>query len=85
MGCRIVFGSSHPVERKNGDFAALRRLVPKFDVTYDCHLIERSWMEVGRVLVPNRLCMTTLCPTTGWPPVTWKGSGAHVPPSVQAA
>ncbi|CAA7393081.1 unnamed protein product [Spirodela intermedia] len=33
----------------------------------------------------SRACMTTPCPTTGWPPVTWKGSGAHVPLSVQAA
>ncbi|CAA6675755.1 unnamed protein product [Spirodela intermedia] len=24
-------------------------------------------------------------PHSGWPPVTWKGSGAHVPLSVQAA
>ncbi|CAA7409014.1 unnamed protein product [Spirodela intermedia] len=23
--------------------------------------------------------------TTGWPPVTWKGSGAHVPLSIQAS
>ncbi|CAA6673184.1 unnamed protein product [Spirodela intermedia] len=31
-------------------------------------------------------CTTTPCPTVGWPLVTWKGSGAHVPPSsVQAA
>ncbi|CAA6674450.1 unnamed protein product [Spirodela intermedia] len=28
------------------------------------------------------MCTTTLCPTAGWPPVMWKGSGAHVPPSV---
>ncbi|CAA6672009.1 unnamed protein product [Spirodela intermedia] len=26
MGRRIVSGSCHPAERKNGDFAALRRL-----------------------------------------------------------
>ncbi|CAA7407038.1 unnamed protein product [Spirodela intermedia] len=24
-------------------------------------------------------------PSGSWPPVTWKGSGAHVPPSVQVA
>ncbi|CAA7409442.1 unnamed protein product [Spirodela intermedia] len=28
MGCRIVSGGCHPVEWKNGDFAALRRLSP---------------------------------------------------------
>ncbi|CAA6675656.1 unnamed protein product [Spirodela intermedia] len=33
MGRRVVSGGCHPAERKNGDFAALRRL---------------SWMEVGR-------------------------------------
>ncbi|CAA6674639.1 unnamed protein product [Spirodela intermedia] len=30
-------------------------------------------------------CTTTPCPTAGWPPVTWKGSGAHVPLSIQAS
>ncbi|CAA6674896.1 unnamed protein product [Spirodela intermedia] len=25
------------------------------------------------------VCTTTPCPTTGWPLVTWKGSGTHVP------
>ncbi|CAA7405824.1 unnamed protein product [Spirodela intermedia] len=34
--------------------------------------------------VTTLACMTTLCPTIGWPQVTWKGSGAHVPLSVQA-
>ncbi|CAA7405821.1 unnamed protein product [Spirodela intermedia] len=29
-------------------------------------------------------CMTTPYPTINWPPVTWKGSGAHVPSSVLA-
>ncbi|CAA7392249.1 unnamed protein product [Spirodela intermedia] len=33
----------------------------------------------------SHTCMTTPCPTAGWPPMMWKGSGAHVPPSVQAA
>ncbi|CAA6672543.1 unnamed protein product [Spirodela intermedia] len=33
---------------------------------------------------PSLACTTTPCPTTGWPPVMWKGSGAHVPLSVQA-
>ncbi|CAA7401813.1 unnamed protein product [Spirodela intermedia] len=28
------------------------------------------------------VCMTTPCPIAGWPLVTWKGSGAHVPPFV---
>ncbi|CAA6673970.1 unnamed protein product [Spirodela intermedia] len=36
------------------------------------------------VCFPSLVCMTTPCPTAGWPPVTWKGSGAHVPLSVQA-
>ncbi|CAA6674536.1 unnamed protein product [Spirodela intermedia] len=34
--------------------------------------------------VPSLACTTTPCPTVGWPPVTWKGSGAHVPLLVQA-
>ncbi|CAA6653908.1 unnamed protein product [Spirodela intermedia] len=56
-----------------------------------CHLTERSWMEAiySNVSflrkVPSLACTTTPCPTAGWPPVTWKGSGAHVPLSVQAA
>ncbi|CAA7407446.1 unnamed protein product [Spirodela intermedia] len=25
------------------------------------------------------VCMTTPCPTAGWPPVMWKGSGVRVP------
>ncbi|CAA6673817.1 unnamed protein product [Spirodela intermedia] len=29
--------------------------------------------------VPSLACTTTPCPTAGWPPVTWKGSDAHVP------
>ncbi|CAA7409162.1 unnamed protein product [Spirodela intermedia] len=33
---------------------------------------------------PSLACTTTPCPTAGWPPVTWKGSGTHVPLSVQA-
>ncbi|CAA6654328.1 unnamed protein product [Spirodela intermedia] len=28
MGRRVVSGGCHPAERKNGDFAALRRLSP---------------------------------------------------------
>ncbi|CAA6665123.1 unnamed protein product [Spirodela intermedia] len=35
--------------------------------------------------VPSLACTTTPCPIADWPPVTWKGSGAHVPLSVQAA
>ncbi|CAA6674671.1 unnamed protein product [Spirodela intermedia] len=38
-----------------------------------------------RLQSPSLACTTTPCPTAGWPPVTWKGSGAHVPLSVQAA
>ncbi|CAA6670461.1 unnamed protein product [Spirodela intermedia] len=40
MGRRVVFDGCHPVEQKNGNFAALRRL---------CHPMERNWMEVGRM------------------------------------
>ncbi|CAA7400574.1 unnamed protein product [Spirodela intermedia] len=29
--------------------------------------------------VTTLTCMTTPCPTIGWPLVTWKGSGAYVP------
>ncbi|CAA6658036.1 unnamed protein product [Spirodela intermedia] len=29
--------------------------------------------------VSSLACTTTPCPTAGWPPVTWKGSGKHVP------
>ncbi|CAA6674796.1 unnamed protein product [Spirodela intermedia] len=36
------------------------------------------------ISVTSLTCMTTPCPTTGWPLVTWKGSAAHVPLSVQA-
>ncbi|CAA6674204.1 unnamed protein product [Spirodela intermedia] len=28
---------------------------------------------------PSLTCTTTPCPTTSWPLVTWKGSGAHMP------
>ncbi|CAA6674644.1 unnamed protein product [Spirodela intermedia] len=64
MGCRTISDGYHPAERKNGDFAA----------PSGCHPTERSWMESL-----SRACMTTPCPTAGWPPVTWKGSGTHVP------
>ncbi|CAA7406985.1 unnamed protein product [Spirodela intermedia] len=37
------------------------------------------------VSVLSLACTTTPCPTAGWPPVMWKGSGAHMPLSVQAA
>ncbi|CAA7394746.1 unnamed protein product [Spirodela intermedia] len=29
--------------------------------------------------VPSLACTTTPCPIVGWPPVTWKGSGVHMP------
>ncbi|CAA6674101.1 unnamed protein product [Spirodela intermedia] len=29
--------------------------------------------------VPSLACTTTPCPTAGWPPMTWKGSGVHMP------
>ncbi|CAA6673818.1 unnamed protein product [Spirodela intermedia] len=43
-----------------------------------------TWQS-GKIEVPYLACTTTPCPTIGWPSVTWKGSGAHVPLSVQAA
>ncbi|CAA7403819.1 unnamed protein product [Spirodela intermedia] len=64
MGHQIVSGGCHPVERKNGDLR----------LSSGCHLTERSWMESL-----SRACTTTPCPTASWPPVTWKGGGAHVP------
>ncbi|CAA6657051.1 unnamed protein product [Spirodela intermedia] len=49
MGRRIVSGGCHPAERKNGDFAALRRLGAEKTATLrlsgGCHLTEMSWME----------------------------------------
>ncbi|CAA6674608.1 unnamed protein product [Spirodela intermedia] len=60
-------------ERKNGDFAALRRLSP-----------DGEELDGGGAPKSSLACTTTPCPTAGWPPVTWKGSGAHVPLSVQA-
>ncbi|CAA6674296.1 unnamed protein product [Spirodela intermedia] len=69
MGRRVVSGGCHPAERKNGDFAA----------SGGCHPTR------GAGWIPSLACTTTPCPTAGWPLVMWKGSGAHVPPSVQAA
>ncbi|CAA6670020.1 unnamed protein product [Spirodela intermedia] len=34
--------------------------------------------------VSSLMCMTTPCSIADWPLVMWKGSGAHVPLSVQA-
>ncbi|CAA6675140.1 unnamed protein product [Spirodela intermedia] len=75
VGRRIVSDGCHP---RSGKTVTLR-------LSGGCHPTERSWMEVGRVSkVTSLACTTTPCPTAGWPPVTWKGSGAHVPLSVQA-
>ncbi|CAA7401779.1 unnamed protein product [Spirodela intermedia] len=41
-----------------------------------------TW-AISRSSLPSLTCTTTPCPTAGWPPVTWKGSGTHVPLSVQ--
>ncbi|CAA6660754.1 unnamed protein product [Spirodela intermedia] len=49
------------------------------------HPVERKngdFVTLWRLKVPSLACTTTPCPTAGWPPVTWKGSGAHVPLSV---
>ncbi|CAA6670437.1 unnamed protein product [Spirodela intermedia] len=48
MGRRIVSGGCHLAEQKNGDFASEKMTTLRlFD---GCHLMERSWMEVGRVM-----------------------------------
>ncbi|CAA7392894.1 unnamed protein product [Spirodela intermedia] len=39
-----------------------------------CHLASPT-----RPVFSSLTCTTTPCPTTSWPLVTWKGSGAHVP------
>ncbi|CAA6660773.1 unnamed protein product [Spirodela intermedia] len=70
----VVESSLAAVTRRSGKTATLR-------LSGGCHPTERSWMEQS----PSLACTTTPCPTAGWPPVTWKGSGAHVPLSVQAA
>ncbi|CAA6669590.1 unnamed protein product [Spirodela intermedia] len=72
MGRRVVSGGRHPAEWKT---ATLR-------LSGSCHPTERSWMEVGRIKSSFSRVYNTPCPTTGWPPVTWKGSGAHVPLSI---
>ncbi|CAA6659791.1 unnamed protein product [Spirodela intermedia] len=43
----------------------------------------RSKRRLFIASVTTLACMTTPCPIASWPPVTWKGSGAHVPLSVQ--
>ncbi|CAA6670019.1 unnamed protein product [Spirodela intermedia] len=63
--------------RKNSDFAALRRL------STDGEELDGGGARV-RDKVSSLVCTTTPCPTVGWPLVTWKGSGAHVPLSIQA-
>ncbi|CAA7407008.1 unnamed protein product [Spirodela intermedia] len=52
-------------------------------VSGGCHLAERKnsdFVTLRRLKVPSLACTTTPCPTAGWPPVTWKGSGAHTCP-----
>ncbi|CAA7403820.1 unnamed protein product [Spirodela intermedia] len=57
MGRQVVSGSCHLAEQKNSDFAALRWLSPDGEdgkmvtlrLSGGCHLMERSWMEVGHV------------------------------------
>ncbi|CAA7396099.1 unnamed protein product [Spirodela intermedia] len=46
--------------------------------------LSRSSSSRRRLILPSLACMTTPCPIASWPPVTWKGSGVHVPLSVQA-
>ncbi|CAA6655314.1 unnamed protein product [Spirodela intermedia] len=53
-------------------FSALRRL------SLDGEELDGGGARV-RDKVPSFACTTTPCPTASWPPVTWKGSGAHVP------
>ncbi|CAA7401954.1 unnamed protein product [Spirodela intermedia] len=70
MGRQIIFGGYHLADEK----------MATLQLSSSCHLTERSWMESL-----SHVCTTTPCPTTGWPLVTWKGSGVHVPLSVLAA
>ncbi|CAA7393267.1 unnamed protein product [Spirodela intermedia] len=56
---------------------------PPFHVTSGQLVVGQG--VVVHAKIPSLACTTTPCPTAGWPPVTWKGSGAHVPLSVQAA
>ncbi|CAA7411005.1 unnamed protein product [Spirodela intermedia] len=53
-------------------------------VSGGCHLAERknSDFTALRYKSLSRTCTTTPCSTVGWPPVMWKGGGAHVPLSV---
>ncbi|CAA7411055.1 unnamed protein product [Spirodela intermedia] len=44
----------------------------------------RSSSSRQRLVLTSLTCTTTPYPTASWPPVTWKGSGAHVPLSIQA-
>ncbi|CAA7409447.1 unnamed protein product [Spirodela intermedia] len=69
----ILVSSPAAVTRRSGKTATLR-------LFGGCHSTERSWMESLSLT-----CTTTLYPTIGWPLVMWKGSGAHVPPSVLTA
>ncbi|CAA6672545.1 unnamed protein product [Spirodela intermedia] len=49
-------------------------------VSGGCHMTERKSGDFAALCkVPSLACTTTLCPTVGWPPMTWKGSGIHVP------
>ncbi|CAA6675332.1 unnamed protein product [Spirodela intermedia] len=68
----VVESSPAAVTRRSGkgDFAALWRLSP-----------DREELDGGGHVLgdPSLACMTTPCPTAGWPPVTWKESGVRVP------
>ncbi|CAA7401070.1 unnamed protein product [Spirodela intermedia] len=39
----------------------------------------KKWRLCGSLASLPRVCTTTPCPTVGWPPVMWQGSGAHMP------
>ncbi|CAA7407942.1 unnamed protein product [Spirodela intermedia] len=55
MSRQVISGDCHPVEQKNDDFATLWHLSPDREelngvtlrLSGGCHLMEKSWMEVG--------------------------------------
>ncbi|CAA7388861.1 unnamed protein product [Spirodela intermedia] len=83
VGRQIVFGGCHPAERKNGDFAALRRLSPDGEELDGGGAHVRELHPQVQSMSPSLVCVQPLLvPPTNWPPMMWKGSDAHVPPLV---
>ncbi|CAA6674597.1 unnamed protein product [Spirodela intermedia] len=85
MGRRIVSGGCHLAERKNGDFVALRRLSPDGEELdgggrMSGSFILRSAQQEGLFIASGTLSRGgDSSPGGSWPPVTWKGSGTHMP------